>query len=64
MKICAQNAQKRRKEAHILFIACVHIYASSNKFVHRLIPFMSLSFKFHKDPSFYYGDICKTLLAL
>ena len=25
--------------------------------------FMSLSFIFHKDPSFHYGDICKIILT-
>ena len=58
--------------AHSWQNVCAQVYASCARvcawiftklFSFGLYYLMNLSFKFYKDPSFSYGDICKTMLA-
>ena len=67
-----RDAHERRKRARARFIARARVFATCARLCARIFMkiwiylnhyLMSLSFKFHKDPSFRCGDICKTILT-
>ena len=67
------NARARVIKAHTRFIASVRVYNSCARIFARIfMKFKILALKivfdhhmkFHKDPSFHCGDICKTILTL
>ena len=71
-----KRAYTRQKLARVRFVATktsAHIYALCARVCARILTknvvvffyyLINLSLKFHKDPSFRCGDICKTIMAL
>ena len=61
-RFCARSRQNVRAQVYAL-CACVCARLFTKLFFLGLYYLVNLSFKFYKDPSFGYGDICKTMLT-
>ena len=64
-KIMRARVSSRQNARDYIYASCVCVCARIFTKNHLIIPYylMNISLKFHKDPSFRYGDICKTITA-
>ena len=64
VNVCVRVLPRRNKRAHV-YTLCARVCAriSMKLFVIIVYYLMNTSLKFHKDRSFWCGDICKTLLT-
>ena len=64
VNVCARVLSRRNVRAHIFASCapvCARIFTKNQQTI--LYYLMNITLKFHKDPSFRYGDICKTVLT-
>ena len=61
---CARVLSRRNARAHV-YVSCARVCAQifTKNLVMNLYCLTNISFKFHKDRSFRWGDICKTIVT-